>query len=226
MNRLSSLITAGLTTGLSAAALGATAMAQGVFGGGDTAPEDTAAVQQVAEATTDATAAAPAATATESPTPRVVYVDKEPIVVTRQVQVPGARAPASPEGAGGAAAGVKSGTAATPRPSATSPSTPAPAAAPPQVRSAAPEPAPGFAPPPVQTGAPAGSSDVSTAGTFDDNGGATPRDNRFEAGDDRDDGRDDDDDDDDGEDRQDREDREDRQDREDGEDREDDDDDD
>ena len=38
MNRLSSLITAGLTTGLSAAALGATAMAQGGFGGGDTAP--------------------------------------------------------------------------------------------------------------------------------------------------------------------------------------------
>ncbi|MCL4240725.1 MAG: hypothetical protein KJ048_05170 [Dehalococcoidia bacterium] len=208
MNRLSSLITAGLTTGLSAAALGATATAQGVFGGGDTASEDTAAVQQVAEATTDATAAAAAATATESPTPRIVYVDKEPIVVTRQVQVPGTSAPASPEGAGGAAAGGTSGPAATPSPSATSPSTPAPAAAPPQVRSAAPEPAPGFVPPPVQT-APAGSSDVSTAGTFDDNGGATPRDNRFEAGDDRDDGRDDDDDDDDGEDREDREDRED-----------------
>lgn len=201
MNRLSSLITAGLTTGLSAAALGATAMAQGVFGGGDTAPDDSAAVQQVAEATTEATAAV-AATATESPTPRIVYVDKEPIVVTRQVQVPGSSAPASQEGAGGAAAGGTSGPAATPSPSA-SPSTPSPAAAPPQVRSASPEPAPSWAPPAVQSGAPTGSGDVSTAAAFDDNGGATPRDNRVEAGDDRDDSRDDDDD------REEREDRED-----------------
>lgn len=206
MNRLSSLITAGLTTGLSAAALGATAMAQGVFGGGETAREDTAAVQQVAEATTDATAAV--AAATESPTPRIVYVDKEPIVVTRQVQVAGTGAPASQEGAGGAAAGGTSSPAAeTPSPSATSPSMPSPSAAPPQVRSAAPEPAPSWAPPAVQSGGPAGSNDVSTAGAVDDNGGTTPRDNRVEVGDDRDGSREDDDrDDDDNRDDRDRED--------------------
>lgn len=180
MNRLSSLITAGLTTGLSAAALGATAMAQGVFGGGNPAPGDAAAVQQVAEATTEATAAV-AATVTESPAPRIVYVDKEPIVVTRQVHVQESQ----PETEG---AGWRGGE--------TNPSTPAPSptAAPTQPRSATPETSASSPPPATTVPTLTGTGGVSTAGAFDDNGGATSRDDRIEGGDDREDDEQDDDD--------------------------------
>ena len=190
MNRLSSLITAGLTTGLSAAALGATAMAQGVFGGGDTAPSGTAAVQQVA----DATWAAVTAATQESATPQVVYVDKEPIVVTRQVQVPAASSPASQRGTEGATAGGEDRT-----PTATttrSTPVPSPATVPARARPSAPE-VPPSAPPPVNPGpALLGTAGVATSGAVDDKGGDTPRDDRVEPGDDRrtrdDDDRDDD----------------------------------
>lgn len=203
MNRLSSLITAGLTTGLSAAALGATAMAQGVFGGGDPAPADTAAVQQVAEPTWTATTTAVTAATQENPTPQVVYVDKEPIVVTRQVQVPAASSPASQSGTEGASAGGGDSTAT----ATTTPSTPvpSPATVPAQAMPSSPEPGPFAPPPPVDPGAALlGTGGVSTAGATDDRGGDTPRDDRVEPGDDRQshdgDDRDDDHDDDDRED--------------------------
>ncbi len=173
MNRLSSLITAGLTTGLSAAALGATAMAQGIFGGASDAPEDTSAVQQITDATVAAPPAAVATATQESPTPQVIYVDKEPIVVTRQVQVPGASASSGQRGSedGNSPAGPATTAA------------PAQASAPAQAPASSPNPAPA---PSNSTAAWASADSVSTAGMIDDNGGLTPRDSREEPGDDRD----------------------------------------
>ena len=79
MNRLQSMLAAGLTTAISAAAVGAFASAQGLFDGGTShASESTtnSAAQQLTQGELpDASAS----------TPQVIYKDLEPIIVTRQV---------------------------------------------------------------------------------------------------------------------------------------------
>lgn len=141
MNRLSSLIAAGLTTGLSAAAVGATAVGQGIFGGGSTAPEapatgetDTAIETAVAQQPT----AVPGAVATQ-----VIYVDKEPIVVTRQVIVSDGRSDGAQTGGGETAAPAGAGAQVPqPPPVDTPASVTPPAPTPPPAMPAPPEPVP------------------------------------------------------------------------------------
>lgn len=167
MNRLQSMVAAGLTTALSAGAVGAFASAQGLFESGTTQ----AAEETVTEAPTwsaPATVEIPVASAS---TPQVIYKDLEPIVVTRQVFTaadpsPSVEAAASP----------------------TESATPSPTSSPvvPASPTSASTPIPAPQAPPVFALAPEASPSASASGTFDDNGG-----NR--AGNQDDDGWDDDD---------------------------------
>ncbi len=149
MNRLQSMLAAGLTTALSAAAVGAFASAQGLFDGG---------TSQAAEATTASTEAWLAPPSVEipaiaTPVPQVIYKDLEPIVVTRQVFTT-----ASPT--------------AVPSTSAEIPLSPSPDASP--SAQAVPDAATPTAPPaspPVLALAPEASPSASASGAFDDHGG-------------------------------------------------------
>jgi hypothetical protein len=88
VNRLSSVIAGAITTAISGATLAAAAVSQGVFDGGPEKPSNqgeavnAVAAQQVwsTEPTAEAQAAA------EQPAPRVVYVDREPVIVTREIR--------------------------------------------------------------------------------------------------------------------------------------------
>lgn len=158
MNRLQSMLAAGLTTALSAGALGAFSSAQGLFDSGTTqAAEET--VTQAETWPAPATVAIPVASAA---TPQVIYKDLEPIVVTRQVFT---TADASPS----AEAASNPTESATPSssPSASPSSSPATPALP--AVESTPVPAPQA--PPVFALAPEASPSASASGTFDDNGG-------------------------------------------------------
>ncbi len=92
MNRMASVLVGGVTAAVSGAVIAAAAVGQGVFDSPSRpAPKQTEAVASTW--TTDATAAATAvqqqATADQQPVqPRIVYVDKDPVVMVRTVQQP------------------------------------------------------------------------------------------------------------------------------------------
>ena len=90
MNRVSSVLAGAAMTALSGAVVGAATMAQGVFGGGSQA--DTPAVVDNA-ALNGAAPAEAVALEQSSPTQRYVYVDREPLVVTKDVYVKQSAAP-------------------------------------------------------------------------------------------------------------------------------------
>ena len=89
MNRLASVLAGAAVAAVSGAVIAAAAVGQGVFNGSptkSTTVQDTAQVSNVATETTDATV--------EAATPQIVYVDKEPIYITRTVVQPVADSPA------------------------------------------------------------------------------------------------------------------------------------
>ncbi len=93
MNRFASLATATLTTALAGASIAAVSASQGLFSFGGDGAADTgtvAADQWAADVSDDAAdpAAAWTATADGQATPGVVYVDKEPLIVTEEVVIP------------------------------------------------------------------------------------------------------------------------------------------
>ncbi|HQW50625.1 MAG TPA: hypothetical protein PL082_01100 [Tepidiformaceae bacterium] len=190
MNRLSSLIAAGLTTGLSAAAVGATAVGQGIFGGGSPEPEAPATgetVTAIETAVAQQPTAVPDAVATQ-----VIYVDKEPIVVTRQVTVFDGRSGGAQTDSGDTATPAEAGAQAPQTPPVDTLATTPPAPTPQPAEAPPPQPAP--ASPPVALPA---SEPPPTAAVATGSGGTTHHDGRGEPGDDRPSGEDDDHEDDD-----------------------------
>lgn len=93
MNRLSSVLAGAITTAISGATLAAAAVGQGVFdqGPGKAKTQETNAAEAVQQATWTPEATEEAAAA---PAQRVIYVEKEPVVITKEVRV-AAQAPAS-----------------------------------------------------------------------------------------------------------------------------------
>jgi hypothetical protein len=96
MNRLASVLAGGVTAAVSGAVIAAAAVGQGVF---DSPSKPQPKQDQAVAATTwnsDPTAAATAAqqAAAQAVQPRIVYVDKEPVVVTQTYQQPVAGAAA------------------------------------------------------------------------------------------------------------------------------------
>ncbi len=87
MNRLTSLLAGGATAAVSGAVIAAAAAGQGVF---DSPSKPQPKQDQVAATSTwsDPTAVADQQSAMQAVQPRIVYVDKEPIVVTRTYQQP------------------------------------------------------------------------------------------------------------------------------------------
>lgn len=89
MNRIASLAAGTLTTMLVAASIAAVGASQGLLpapgGGGH---EDDQVLAEAVGTTTDEWADPTITAAVAAPTPKVVYVDKDPIVVTEEVLVP------------------------------------------------------------------------------------------------------------------------------------------
>ena len=86
MNRLTSVLAGAATAAISGAVIAAAAVGQGVFDGAPkkSASQDTVQVAATASETADATTVA----ALDTPEPQIVYVDKEPIYITRTVVQP------------------------------------------------------------------------------------------------------------------------------------------
>ncbi|WP_322817565.1 hypothetical protein [Tepidiforma sp.] len=167
MNRLASLTVAALTSGISAAAVAATALSQGLFG----SPSHPAPAQEAAPAFELAAQTVPPAPSAARPTPLVIYQDQEPIYIYQQLQTadPGsdrATAPAAPD-------------APRPAPATTTSPSPEPSPSPAPSPTQAPSPTPA---PPTPTPSPAAAAALPT----DDRGGTAPRDARTEHDDDRD----------------------------------------
>ncbi|MBA4179917.1 MAG: hypothetical protein C0506_04945 [Anaerolinea sp.] len=88
MNRLASVLAGTITTALSGAAIAGAAASQGAFGGNATQPPVKAAATWEPAATAEATALATVQAAPQEPVQRFVYVDKEPVIVTREIRIP------------------------------------------------------------------------------------------------------------------------------------------
>src|SRR5574340_276139 len=93
MNRITSILAGTVTAALSGAVVAAAAVGQGVFDGQPTKPAPKAVeAQQTQTWKANATAAAAAQSTPElvaqQPQQRIVYVDKEPIIMTRTIQQP------------------------------------------------------------------------------------------------------------------------------------------
>jgi hypothetical protein len=93
MNRVTSVITGAAVAAVSGAAIAAAAVGQGVFSGSPTksTAQDTVQVASIATETTETTDAT-----AEAATPQIVYVDKDPIYISRTVVQPVADSPAPP----------------------------------------------------------------------------------------------------------------------------------
>ena len=170
MNRLSSVIAGAITTAISGATLAAAAVSQGVFDAGPShSPHvgdaaNAMAAQQTSWAP-DPTAAAQAEAA-QLP-PRVVYVEREPIVVTREIRTVA-------QTAGNEATPPPSAPTSTPEPSKPT-ATPAEAPPPPAAAQPATPPQPPAIPPQQKPSLPAAPAMAANAATPTAPPAATPR---------------------------------------------------